>query len=84
MHCIFVNQNKITFKIYPWDKMSLALSWFNLIEHQKCKKTLRVEVNQFCEVNAVPWEMIVPSTKYKGLSYPTHFIKSRGSVIWNT
>ena len=23
------------------------------------------------------------STKYKGLSYPTHFLKSRGSVIRN-
>ena len=25
----------------------------------------------------------MPSTKYAGLSYPTHFLKSRGSVIWN-
>ena len=25
----------------------------------------------------------MPSTKCKGLSYPTHFLKSRGSVIWN-
>ena len=23
------------------------------------------------------------STKCEGLSYPTHFLKSRGSVIWN-
>ena len=26
----------------------------------------------------------MPSTKYEGLSYPTHFLKSRGSVIRNT
>ena len=25
----------------------------------------------------------MPSTKYVGLSYPTHFLKSRGSVIRN-
>ena len=25
----------------------------------------------------------MPSTKYAGLSYPTHFLKSRGSDIWN-
>ena len=25
----------------------------------------------------------MPSTKYEGLSYPTHFLKSRGSVIRN-
>ena len=25
----------------------------------------------------------MPSTKYDGLSYPTHFLKSRGSVIGN-
>ena len=25
----------------------------------------------------------MPSTKYAGLSYPTHFMKSRGSVIRN-
>ena len=25
----------------------------------------------------------MPSTKYAGLSYPTHFLKSRGSVIRN-
>ena len=25
----------------------------------------------------------MPSTKYAGLSYPTHFLKSRGSVIEN-
>ena len=24
------------------------------------------------------------STKYEGFSYPTHFLKSRGSVIMNT
>ena len=25
----------------------------------------------------------MPSTKYAGLSYPTHFLKSRGSIIRN-
>ena len=25
----------------------------------------------------------MPMTKYEGLSYPTHFLKSRGSVIRN-
>ena len=25
----------------------------------------------------------MPSTKWEGLSYPTHFLKSRGSVIRN-
>ena len=25
----------------------------------------------------------MPSTKWKGLSYPTHFLKSRGSIIRN-
>ena len=25
----------------------------------------------------------MPSTKYAGVSYPTHFLKSRGSVIRN-
>ena len=25
----------------------------------------------------------MPSTKYEGLSYPTHFLKSRGSIIKN-
>ena len=25
----------------------------------------------------------MPSTKYEGISYPTHFLKSRGSVIRN-
>ena len=25
----------------------------------------------------------MPSTKYEGLSYPTHFLKSRGSIIRN-
>ena len=34
-------------------------------------------------VNAIPLEVLVPSTKYAGLSYPTHFLKSRGSVIRN-
>ena len=34
-------------------------------------------------VNAIPLEVLMPSTKYAGLNYPTHFLKSRGSVIRN-
>ena len=34
-------------------------------------------------VNAIPREVLMPSTKYAGLSYPSHFLKSRGSVIRN-
>ena len=34
-------------------------------------------------VNAIPREVLMPSTKCEGLSYPTHFLKSRRSVIRN-
>ena len=34
-------------------------------------------------VKAIPWEVIMSSTKYEGSSYPTHFLKSRGSTITN-
>ena len=34
-------------------------------------------------VKAIPLEVLMPSTKYEGLSYPTHFLKSRDSVIRN-
>ena len=34
-------------------------------------------------VNTIPLEVLMPSTKYAGLSYPTNFLKSRGSVIRN-
>ena len=34
-------------------------------------------------VNAIPLEVFMPSTKCEGLSYPTHFLKSRGSLIRN-
>ena len=34
-------------------------------------------------VNAIPSEVLMPSTKYKGLCYPSHFFKSRGSIIRN-
>ena len=34
-------------------------------------------------VNAIPSEVPMSSTKCEGLSYPTHFLKSRGSVIRN-
>ena len=35
-------------------------------------------------VKAIPREVIMSSTKYEGSSYPTHFLKSRGSTITNT
>ena len=34
-------------------------------------------------VNAIPLEVLMPSTKCEGLSYPTHLLKSGGSVIRN-
>ena len=34
-------------------------------------------------VNAIPREVLMPSTKYAGLSYSTHFLKTRGSAIRN-
>ena len=34
-------------------------------------------------INTIPLEVLMSSTKYAGLSYPTHFLKSRGSVIRN-
>ena len=34
-------------------------------------------------VNAIPCGILMPSTKCEGISYPTHFLKSRGSVIRN-
>ena len=33
--------------------------------------------------NAIPWEILMPSTKCEGLSYPIHFLKSRGGVTGN-
>ena len=32
----------------------------------------------------IPREKHMPSTKYEGLSYPIHFLKSMGSGIMNT
>ena len=34
-------------------------------------------------VKAIPRKILMPSTKYAGLSYPTHFLNSRCSVIRN-
>ena len=48
----------------------------------KKKNTLRVEIN-FVMVNEIPLEVLMPSTKCEGLRYPTHFLKSRGSLIRN-
>ena len=35
------------------------------------------------KVNEIPSAVLMPSTKYEGLGYPTHFLNSRGSVIRN-
>ena len=35
-------------------------------------------------VNAIPCEVLMPSTKYAEFRYPTRFLESRGSVIRNT
>ena len=34
-------------------------------------------------VDAIPCEVLIPSTKCEGLGYPNHFLKSRGSGIRN-
>ena len=34
-------------------------------------------------VNAIPCDILIPSTKCEGLSYPTYYLKSRGGVIRN-
>ena len=34
-------------------------------------------------VNAIPFEVLISLIKFEGLSYPTYFLKSRGSVIMN-
>ena len=83
----FVNQNKgkIILIIFPWDWVSLAMSWrsgsFQLkaVANKKEKNTLSI----FMMVNAIPWEVLMSSTKCEGLSYPTHFLKSRSSVFRN-
>ena len=69
-------------------KFSYELTfWLILIKKsgkQKNKKnTLRVEINQFCNCKSDTMRGLMPSTKWVGLSYPTHFLKSRGSVIRN-
>ena len=57
----FVNQNKgkIPLKIYPWERMNLAISCrscsFQLKTMvKKSKNTLRVGINQFCVGNGIP------------------------------
>ena len=35
-------------------------------------------------VNAITLKVLMPSTKCEGLSYPTHFLKSRDSDISNS
>ena len=61
--------------------------WFISIKNsgkQKSKNTLRVEINQFCDSKRDTMRSSYAIDKCEGLSYPTHFLKSRGSVIRNT
>ena len=50
-----LEQRKITLKIFPWGRMSLAMSWrsgsFQLktVANKKVKLHLRVEINHFCD-----------------------------------
>ena len=48
---------------------------FNYGGKQKSKSTFRVEINKFRDDLH---HTIRSSTKSEGLSYPTHFLKSRG------
>ena len=60
--------------------------WFISIENggkQKVKIPLERKSISFVMVKAITSEVLMPSTKYEGLSYPTHIFKSRGSVIRN-
>ena len=69
-------------------KFSCELTfWFISIENggkQKSKKYLvSIKTINIEMANAITWEVIMPLTKCEGLSYPTHFLKSRCSVIRN-
>ena len=71
-------------KNMPMCRMSLAMSWRSGSFHLKTmtKKWGKKSTN-FVMINMISWEVLMPSTKYAGLSYPTHLLKSRGSVIRN-
>ena len=49
----------------------------------KSENTLRVEINQFCDGKRDIIRSSYKIDKICGLSYPAHFLKSRGSVIRN-
>ena len=74
----FVNQNKgkITLVIFPWNRESLAMSWrsgffrLKMVANKKAKIPWEYKSIQFVMVNAIPWSVLMPSTKCKGLSYP--------------
>ena len=74
-----VNQNK------GKSEFSCELTfWFISIENggkQKSKNILRVEINQFFDLMVK--EVLMPQTQCEELSYSTHFLKSRDSVIRN-
>ena len=49
------NKEKVSLIIFPWGRVSLAMSWlsvsFKLKTIAKSKNTLRVEIKQFCDGN---------------------------------
>ena len=85
----FVDQNKgkITLSTFPWGRVSLAMMfWFISIENGGKQKVKYLErrnqsimwwLTQYYEI------FLSYRQKCEGFSYPTHFLKSRGSVIRN-
>ena len=79
----FVNQNKgqITLILFPWGRVSLAMSWrsgsfqLKMVANKKLKIPWEKKSIHFVMVNAIQWEFLMPLTKCEGLSYPTHFLK---------
>ena len=53
------------------------------LSNKKGKNTLRVEINRFYDGLRDTMRSSYASTKCEGLSYTTHFLKSRVSVIRN-
>ena len=51
--------------------------------NKKVKTPIELKSINFAMINAIPREVLMSSTKYAGLRYPIHFLKSRGSVIRN-
>ena len=82
-NCVNHNKGKVTLKIFPWDSMGLAMSWRSGSLKKSKNTPWDLKSINSVMVKAIPWEVIMSSTKYEGSSYPTHFLKSRGSTITN-